>query len=49
MTKTLFENKGYLVTISARMAAMNPSNVKDIRIPLHQGAAKYYKEKGIIK
>lgn len=49
MTKTLFENKGYLVTISARMAAMNPSNVKDIRIPLHQGAAKYYKEKGILK
>lgn len=49
MTKTLFENKASLVTISARMTAMDPTSVKDIRIPLHPGAAKYYKEKGLIK
>ena len=48
MTKTLFENKKYLVTISARMAAMDPAKVKDIRIPLHPGARKYYKEIGFL-
>jgi hypothetical protein len=49
MTKTLFENKKDLVVISARMAAMDAAKIKDIRIPLHPGAAKYYKEIGIIK
>ncbi|MDD4159652.1 MAG: TAXI family TRAP transporter solute-binding subunit [Synergistaceae bacterium] len=49
MTKALFENKKALVVISARMSAMNPASVKDIRIPLHPGAVKYYKEIGIIK
>lgn len=49
MTKALFANKKDLVNISARMSAMDPKSVKDIRIPLHPGAEKYYKEIGIIK
>lgn len=49
MTKSLFANKKDLEVISARMSAMNPKNVKQIKIPLHPGAAKYYKEIGVIK
>ena len=49
MTKALFENKNDLVVISARMSAMDASKIKDIKIPLHPGAIKYYKEIGILK
>ena len=33
MTKALFDHKADLVVISARMAAMDPGYVKDIKIP----------------
>ena len=49
MTKALFEHKKELVTISARMSMMDPKFVKDIKIPLHAGAARYYKEIGATK
>ena len=49
MTKTLFQNKNDLVVISARMAAMDAAKIKDIKIPLHPGAIRYYKEIGLIK
>ena len=49
MTKSLFQHKKDLTVISARMSAMDPSHVKDIKIPLHPGALKYYKEIGVIK
>lgn len=49
MTKALFEHKNDLVTISARMSMMDPAFVKNIKIPLHPGAEKYYKEIGVIK
>lgn len=49
MTKSLFANKKDLEVISARMSAMDPKSVKNIRIPLHPGALKYYKEIGVIK
>ncbi|MDO5116682.1 MAG: TAXI family TRAP transporter solute-binding subunit [Synergistaceae bacterium] len=49
MTKTLFQHKNDLVVISARMSAMDPSFVKDIKIPLHPGALKYYREIGAVK
>lgn len=49
MTKSLFANKKDLEVISARMSAMDPKSVKMIKIPLHPGAAKYYKEIGVIK
>lgn len=48
MTKALFENKKNLVNVSARMEGMSPENVKEILIPLHIGAKKYYKEIGAI-
>lgn len=49
MIKVLFQHKQDLVTISARMSEMDPKYVKDIKIPLHPGAEKYYKEIGVIK
>lgn len=49
MTKALFDHKDELVVISARMSEMDPSYVKDIKIPLHPGAEKYYKEIGAVK
>ena len=49
MTKALFDHKADLVVISARMSEMDPKYVGDIKIPLHPGAEKYYKEIGAIK
>ncbi|MCD8393061.1 MAG: TAXI family TRAP transporter solute-binding subunit [Cloacibacillus porcorum] len=49
MTKALFRHKGDLAVISARMNAMDPKHVKDIRIPLHPGALKFYREIGAVK
>lgn len=49
MTKALFKDKKDLIVISARMAAMEPQQIKNIRIPIHPGALKYYKEIGAAK
>jgi TRAP transporter TAXI family solute receptor len=49
MTKTLFENKAVLVAVSARMEAMTPGAISTVRIPLHPGAEKYYRELGLIR
>ena len=47
MTKALFDKKQDLVNITTRMSSMTPENVRYIKIPLHQGAKKYYKEAGV--
>ena len=49
MTKTAFEHKKDLVAISSNMQNMTPEGAKNIMIPLHPGALKYYKEIGVIK
>jgi TRAP transporter TAXI family solute receptor len=49
MTKALFENKEDLVNVAANMSYMDASAIGVIRIPLHPGAEKYYKEIGAIK
>jgi hypothetical protein len=49
MTKQLFEHKAGLVAVSARMDAMDPSQISIIRIPLHPGAEKFYRETGALK
>lgn len=49
MTKRLFEHKADLVAVSARMDAMDPSQISVIRIPLHPGAEKFYRETGALK
>lgn len=49
MTKTLFENKADLISVSARMDSMKPEAVSTVRIPLHPGAERYYKELGLIR
>lgn len=49
MTRSLFLHKDDWVVISARMNAMDPKHVKDIRIPLHPGALKFYREIGAVK
>ena len=38
-----------LVAVSARMSAMNPESIAHVGIPVHPGALRYYKEKGILK
>jgi TRAP transporter TAXI family solute receptor len=48
MTKTLFENLGDLVAShSAAKAIKLESAAKNVPVPLHPGAARYYKEKGV--
>ena len=49
MTKSAYEHKADLVLISPQMNHMVPEAAKNIKIPLHPGALKYYKEIGVIK
>jgi TRAP transporter TAXI family solute receptor len=46
MTKALFEHKPELVNVSTRMVSMTPDAIRYIKIPLHPGAKKYFKEIG---
>ena len=49
MTKAAFEHKEDLVVITPHMKHMTPESAKNIMIPLHPGALKYYKEIGAVK
>jgi len=49
MTKSLFENKQDLTVVSKTMENMDAKNVGNIKIPLHPGAEKYFREIGAIK
>jgi len=50
ITKTIFENLSFLHNIhKATMAMTLRRATTGLPVPLHPGAAKYYKEKGIIK
>lgn len=51
VTKSLFENFDEFKKLHPALANLNPANmVKDgLSAPLHEGAARYYKEKGWIK
>ncbi|MDR1020682.1 MAG: TAXI family TRAP transporter solute-binding subunit [Synergistaceae bacterium] len=49
MTKALFENKENLTVVSKTMENMAPDNISYIKIPLHPGAQKYFKEIGAVK
>lgn len=49
MTRQLLTHKGDLQAVAAVMKAMQAESVDQIKIPLHPGAAKYYKELGLIK
>lgn len=50
MTKTLYDKHGDLVAAHSAAKAMKLSDAtKGMTVPLHPGAEKYYKEKGIIK
>ena len=48
MTRLLFEHKKDLVAVAASMESMKAENVAQIKIPLHPGAEKYYREQGIL-
>lgn len=48
MTRLLFEHKADLVAVAASMEAMKAENVAQIKIPLHPGAERYYREQGIL-
>jgi len=51
VTRALFENFDEFKKLHPALANLNPQNmVKDgLSAPLHEGAARYYKEKGWIK
>jgi TRAP transporter TAXI family solute receptor len=50
ITKALFENQPELATAHAKGAELKLEEAVDgISVPLHPGAEKYYKEKGILK
>ena len=49
MTKELLTHKGDLQTVAAVMKAMQADNVNQIKIPLHPGAERYYRELGLRK
>jgi uncharacterized protein len=50
LTKALFENKEELGSAHAKGKVLDINEaVKGVSVPLHPGAEKYYKEKGIIK
>lgn len=50
LTKALFENQQQLATAHAKGKELNlQSAAKGVSIPFHPGAAKYFKEKGVMK
>ena len=49
MTKQLLTHGSDLEAVAAVMKAMRAESVDQIRIPLHPGAERYYKELGILK
>lgn len=50
ITKTLYDKHGDLVAAHSAAKAMKLSDAtKGMTVPLHPGAEKYYKEKGIVK
>lgn len=50
MTKLLFENLPQLVSAHAAAKGIDPAKALDgMPVPLHPGAEKYYREKGLIK
>jgi TRAP transporter TAXI family solute receptor len=49
MTKALYDNKQDLVNVAANLSFMDAEAIGVIKIPLHPGAEKYFKEVGAIK
>lgn len=49
LTKSLFDNKADLVAVAKSMNGMRAEDIANVKIPLHPGAERYYKELGIIK
>ena len=48
-TQSLVENKDKLVKSRARFKDFRPEDAWKMDVPLHPGAAKYYRDKGMIK
>jgi len=50
-TKILNENKDFLVQLAASYAVFDPKTTafNTVQVPLHPGAAKYYREVGLLK
>ncbi|MDR1607557.1 MAG: TAXI family TRAP transporter solute-binding subunit [Deltaproteobacteria bacterium] len=49
LTKSLFDRKADLVAVTKTMEGMKAEDVSIIKIPLHKGAAKYFKELGLVE
>ena len=50
-TKILNENKAFLVQLAASYRVFDPKTTaaSSVQVPLHPGAARYYKEAGVLK
>jgi len=46
-TRTAFESRDLLTSISPALRAVQPEHVRNIMLPLHRGAYRYYQERGI--
>ena len=49
LTKALFDRKADLVAVTKTMEGMRAEDISNVRIPLHPGAERYYKELGLVK
>jgi TRAP transporter TAXI family solute receptor len=49
MTKAVFENFGTLLAASPSAATITLEIAPNTSIPLHEGAARYYRERGVLK
>ncbi|MDR2455852.1 MAG: TAXI family TRAP transporter solute-binding subunit, partial [Deltaproteobacteria bacterium] len=49
ITKSLFDNKADLVAVAKSMNGMRAEDIINVKIPLHPGAERYYRELGLVK
>jgi TRAP transporter TAXI family solute receptor len=47
MVKTTFDNLAEFMKVHKALRVMKPENIQYLSVPLHPGALRYYKEKGI--
>jgi len=49
MTKAIFDNKDYLITVHKKAGDMNLKDAVKVPCPMHPGAIRYFKEVGALK
>ena len=49
LTKSIFENLEYLGQVANSMKTVTLKDAPNTSLPLHDGAARFYKEMGVLK